>query len=25
VAWASEYALDKLWKKVKSQIEEFIK
>ena len=25
VAWASEYALDKLWKKVKNQIEEFIK
>ena len=25
VAWASEYALDKLWKKVKSLIEEFIK
>jgi glycerate dehydrogenase len=24
VAWASEYALDKLWKKVKEQIEQFI-
>jgi glycerate dehydrogenase len=24
VAWASEYALDKLWTKVKSQIEDFI-
>ena len=24
VAWASQYALDKLWKKVKEQIEQFI-